>query len=168
MKEHTMKTAMVMFFILLVLSVSLPAQSLLEEKKPVTSADAIGTSRIDNKFSLLDLSRLEMRHSYSVSYFSAGGSGTTIAMYMNSMKYRISNPLTLKINLAWVHQPGALFSKNRGTPTDYGKILPSFTLEYRPSEKFYFELGYHSYPALMYYGGSRSNGFWDRYFRQDY
>jgi hypothetical protein len=168
MKEHAMKTAKVIFIFLLMLSISLPAQSLLEEKKPVSSADVIGTSRIDSKFSLFDLSRLEMSHSYSVSYFSSGGSGTTIAMYMNSMKYRISNPLTLKINLAWIHQPGALFSRNRGVPTDYGKILPSFTLEYRPSDKFYLELGYHSYPAYMNYGGSRSSGFWDRYFRQDY
>jgi len=141
---------------------------MLEDRESKVSADAIGTARIDNKFSLIDLSRLEMKHSYSISYFSSGGTGTTIAMYMNSIKYRISNPLTLNINLAWVHQPGALFSQDRGTPTDYGKILPSFRLEYRPSEKFYFEIGYHSIHPYMYYDREHTGGYWDRYFRQEH
>ncbi|HDS01291.1 MAG TPA: hypothetical protein ENO22_07675 [candidate division Zixibacteria bacterium] len=136
---------------ILLLSIPVLGQSGLERQEEATSADAIGKARIDNKFSLLDLSRLDMSHSYTISYFSANGQGTTIGMYMNSIRYRISNPLTLNVNLAWVHQPGQLLGGDRGTPTDYGSIYPSFSLEYRPSDKFYLEIGYHSVPAYMYY-----------------
>ena len=146
--RHLLITAL----LIMLLSIPLHAQSGLErQQQEATSADAIGDARIDNKFSLLDLSRLDMSHSYTISYFSANGHGTTIGMYMNSIRYRISNPLTLNVNLAWVHQPGQIFGGDRGTPTDYGSIYPSFSLEYRPSENFYLEVGYHSVPAYMYY-----------------
>jgi len=146
---------------------SLSAQS-LQESNLRTSGDVIGDSRIENKFSLFDLSRLEMHHSYSISYFSSSGTGTTIGMYINSIRYKISDPLTLNVSLAWMHQPGNLLFKDRGTPTDYGSIFPSFSLEYRPSDKFHFQVEYLSLPAYPYSGNYRyrSMDYWDRYFRQ--
>ena len=118
-----MKQLRFIIVLLLTLSISLSAQS-LRQTDLGSSGDAIGESRMENKFSLFDLSRLEMHHSYSVSYFSSGGHGTTIGMYINSIRYRISNPLTLNVSLAWMHQPGNLLSQDRGTPTDYGSIYP--------------------------------------------
>jgi hypothetical protein len=163
-----MKIAKITLIVVCMLCVSVFAQSSLERKDLGTSGDAIGESRIDNKFSLFDLSRLEMRQSYSVSYFSGNGSGQTIGMYMNSIRYRISNPLTISIDLLWMHEPGQLFSQNKSTPTDYGSIFPSFRLEYRPSDKFYLEVGYQRVPSYMYYDQARSypGGYWDRHLRQ--
>lgn len=162
--KHFVSTALVF----LLLSIPVFAQSGLERQDNTSSANAIGDSRIDNKFSLFDLSRFEMHNSYTLSYFSSGGRGMTIGMYMNSIIYRISNPLTLHIDLAWVHQPGNLFSSDRGTPTDYGSILPSFTLTYHPSDKFYMEIGYRSIPGYMYYGLDRwgRDSYYDRLIQQ--
>jgi len=163
-----MKIAKITLIVVCLLSVSIFAQSGLERTQTGTSGDAIGESRIDNKFSLFDLSRLEMHQSYSVSYFSGNGSGKTIGMYMNSIRYKISNPLTINVDLVWMHEPGQLFSQNKSTPTDYGSIFPSFTLEYRPSDKFYLEVGYHKVPSYMYYdqSGMYPGRYWDRYLRQ--
>jgi len=149
----------------ILMAISVQAQTGLERSSEISSADLIGESHIDNKFSLLDLSRLEMNHSYSISYFSSGGHGTTIGMYINSMRYRISNAITVNLQLAWVHQPGNFLNRDGGTPTDYGDILPSFSLEYRPSENVFIEIGYHSVPAYMYYGypryrSLRSEDYW--------
>jgi len=147
-----MKVPIYIFLCLMVLSVSLQSQTELARTETKSSAEAIGSSRIENRFSLLDLSRLEMSHSYSISYFSMGGRGMTIGMYVNSIRYQISNPLTLNLSLAWVHQPGNFLLRDRGTATDYGRILPSFSLEYRPSDNFFLEIGYHSIPAYLYPG----------------
>jgi hypothetical protein len=50
-----------------------------------------------------------------------------------------------------MHQPGNLLFQDRGKPMDYGKILPSFTLEYHPSDKFHLEVGFHSIDPYMYH-----------------
>ena len=164
-----MKKLNFLIFLILALSISLSAQS-LRQSDLGSSGDAIGESRMDNKFSLFDLSRFEMHHSYSISYFSSGGQGTTIGMYINSIRYRISNPLTLNVSLAWMHQPGNLLARDRGTPTDYGSIYPSFSLEYRPSSSFLLQVEYRSVPAYPYSNGYYrydSMGYWDRFFRHN-
>ena len=160
-----MKTFICAFLSVFIIAASLSAQSALDRPNDdkQKAADAIGRDRVDSKFSLFDLSRLDMNHSYSIAWFSSGGKGTTLAMYMNSMTYQISRPLTLHLDLAWVHQPGNLLFSDRGTPTDYGSIYPSFSLEYRPSDKFHLEIGYHSYPASYNYNYYRP--WYDRYDR---
>jgi len=122
------------------------------------SASSIGTSRVDSKFSLLDLNRISMQHSYSVIYSSFNGHGQTVGLYMNSLKYDISSSIDLNVTLGWVHQPGQMFNKQDRGVTDYGTILPNVQLKYQPSDKFRLMISYESIPGV--YGNSRYNSYW--------
>jgi len=123
------------------------AGTTIEKANDASSATSIGSNRYESKFSLLDPSRFSMQQSYSVIYSSFGGTGHTIGLYMNSMKYQLSNSLDLNVTLGWLHQPGLLFSNNRGT-TDYGQILPNVQLKYEPSEKFRLLIGIETLPGV--------------------
>lgn len=101
--------------------------------------------------SLLDPSRLKMSHSYSLSFVTGGGRSQTIGLYMNSIEYQISRPLTLRLHLGYLHQPTALFGRSRSSNFG-GTFLPGFELDYRPSENFFFKINMSSYTYPYYYG----------------
>jgi len=121
------------------------------------SASSIGSNHVDSKFSLFDPSRFSMQNSYSLIYSSYNGTGQTIGLYMNSMKYSVTSSLDLNVTLGWVHQPGQLFNKQDRGVTDYGSILPNVQLDYRPSDKFRLMISYQSIPGV--YNDSRY-GYW--------
>jgi hypothetical protein len=60
------------------------------------------------KFSLLDPSRLHMTQSYSLMYSNSKAGSSSLAMYFNSIEYQVSNPLTVRFNIGYLHQPGAI------------------------------------------------------------
>ncbi|MBU1320158.1 MAG: hypothetical protein KKG33_08410 [candidate division Zixibacteria bacterium] len=125
------------------------AETAIDKTVDASSATSIGSNRYESKFSLLDPSRFSMQHSYSVVYSSVGGTGQTIGLYMNSMRYQVSNSLDVNVALGWYHQPGTMFSNsNRGT-TDYGTILPNVQILYQPSEKFRLMIGFESLPGVF-------------------
>jgi hypothetical protein len=133
------------------MAVALNAETMLNRDANENSAMGIGAGSFDSRFSLLDPNRFSMNHSYSVSYFSYGGHGETIGLYMNSMRYSLSNSLSVDVTLGWVHQPSqVLWGDSRGTK-DYGSILPNVRLLYQPSEKFHLLISYETVPGV--YGG---------------
>jgi hypothetical protein len=101
--------------------------------------------------SLLDPSRLKMSQSYSLSFVSGDGRSQTIGLYMNSIEYQVSRPLTLTLHLGYLHQPTALFGRGRDSGLG-GTFLPGFELDYRPSENFFFKINMSSYTYPYYYG----------------
>jgi len=101
--------------------------------------------------SLLDPSRLKMSHAYSLSFVTGGGHSQTIGLYMNSIEYQVSRPLTLTLHLGYLHQPTALFGRS-GNSSFGGSFLPGFELDYRPSENFFFKINMSSYTYPYYYG----------------
>ena len=109
-------------------------------------------------FSLFDPSRFEMHQSYSMSFFSGNGGTQSIAMYLNSIDYKLAQPLTLQLDLAFVHQPQTLFGAE-GTSGLNGKILPSFRLLWEPSKDFHMAISYETRNAYYnpyyspYYSG---------------
>ena len=133
------------------------AESIMQQAEPGTSAESIGENRYESKFSLLDPNRFSMSHSYSLSYFSGGGDGQMIGLYINSMKYQLSNSIDVSVKLGWLHQPSNMFSQNRGV-TDYGTVLPNFQLQYHPSEKFKFMISFESIPGV--YSDTRRDMIW--------
>lgn len=54
---------------------------------------------------LLDPSRMQMHHSFSMSYGAFGGQGMMLSTYINSIDYRISKNLFLQTNLGFVSSP---------------------------------------------------------------
>ena len=100
-------------------------------------------------FSLLDPSRLKMSQSYTFSYFSAGKQSGTFGLYTNTLEYRISQPLLVRVGLAYLHQPLSVF--NRGSQSLNGVLLPNFQLFYQPSKNFQLRIDVSSMPGWYEY-----------------
>jgi hypothetical protein len=110
-------------------------------------------------FGLLDPSRLQMRQSYSLSYYSGSGYSGSIGLYMNTIEYQLSRPLTVRVGLAYMHHPLGVSGSSGGSVLGNGQLLPSVGIEYRPSDNFFFSIDYRTVPLLGWpYAGTRSNG----------
>jgi len=144
-------------FGLLILPLSLSAQMTDQaEVEKITQEYDLGLSRRPS-VPLLDLSRLNMAHSYSISFFSGGGQSGSAALYNNTMTYRLADPLTLTLNLGILHNHGAIWGDN-----NKAVFLPSGYLDWRPSKNFSLSVGFESVPA--YYNGYYNAGrYWYRY-----
>ena len=127
-----------------------------EQHSGQAAADAQATSlyNANTPFRLLDPSRLTMNQSYSLSYFSGPVGGQSVGMYMNSIGYQLARPLYLQVDLALVHDPGALVG--HANPNMSGaRILPNFSLRYTPSKNFNFMVDVRTMPSYYspYAGG---------------
>jgi hypothetical protein len=100
-------------------------------------------------FSLLDPSRLKMSQSYTFSFFSSGKQSGTFGLYTNTLEYRISQPLLVRVGLAYLHQPLSMF--NRGNQSLNGVLLPNFQLFYQPSKSFQLRIDVSSMPGWYEY-----------------
>ena len=98
-------------------------------------------------FSLLDPSRLTMTHSVSMSYFSMGGRGLSQALYLNTMQYQFSNPLSLSVQWGIQNYPYNSFSKDNPAFQN-GFFLSGAELKYQPSNKFEVRFQYSQMPGM--------------------
>jgi len=121
------------------------------EVKEVTEKYDLGLSRRPS-VSLIDLSRLDFSHSYSLSYFSGGAYSGTMGYYSGTMRYRIADPLTFTFNLGILHNPGSLFGGS-GSFSRNSMFLPSGRLDWRPSDKFRMSIGFETVPAYYNHRG---------------
>lgn len=111
-------------------------------------------NRIDSIFGLLGLNpdKFSMSHSYSLSFAAAGGKTFNQGLYLNSMKYRLSDPLTLHLQIGVQHQPfgnqvGNALAKNQAFISRAG-------MEYKPSENIKLQLEFSRQPASYRYMNS--------------
>lgn len=118
-------------------------------------ADELAQQPTGIGFSLLDPARLQIHHSYSMSYFSGGGQSGSIGLYMSTLQYQFSKPLTLRVGLGYLHQPLGFLNENMVGP-EGGRILPNVQLDFRPSENMLLRFDYRTVPVSTYdyrYGG---------------
>lgn len=108
------------------------------------ASDLVG-SVARSGFSLLDPSRFRIHNSYSLSFLSGSGQSASVGLFMSTIEYQISRPLSLRVGLGYLHQPLG-FLKNVGGP-EQGRFLPNVRLDFRPSDKFYFILDYRMIPS---------------------
>jgi len=113
----------------------------------------IGISPAVTPFSLIDLSRINWSHSYSVAFFSGGGTSGSVGVWNTSLDYDISSNLHLALNLGVLHNPGSLWNGN-DSKADF---LPGFRLDWRPSDNFFMSV---SYQDLGGYYSPYDRGFW--------
>ena len=106
-----------------------------------------------SSFSLFNPNRFHMTQSYSAMYMSSNSGSQSLGMYLNSIEYQVSDPLNIKLDLAYVHQPGALFN-NSGVSLADGRILPAISISYRPSKNLLFQFNYRQTP--LFYQNSSS------------
>lgn len=136
--------------LLTVLSVTAMAQMVDEaEVKEITAKYDLGLTKRPST-SFLDLSRLNLSHSYTIGYFSGNGFSGSRAMYNGTIQYQIANPLTLTLNMGVLHDPGAIFGDRK--LSENSKFLPSGWLDWRPSRNFQMSIGFETVPAYNYGG----------------
>ncbi|MFH1009890.1 MAG: hypothetical protein V1784_01485 [bacterium] len=112
-----------------------------------------------NAVSLLDPSRMHMSHSMQMGYFSSGSQSGSYGMYLNSMTYEISKPLSVRTHLGFQFQPHGPAEWN---PANYGnQFVGGAELNWQPARNFYFHLGAFRGIAPDY-GGFGSYG-WGRW-----
>lgn len=95
---------------------------------------------------LTDPKRMQVHQSVTFSAGSGGGSSYSQGLYNNEITYRLSDPLTLQLNL------GVLTPFSASGPASQGMqkgayLIPDIGLEYRPSESVIFSVKYMSIPA---------------------
>lgn len=100
-------------------------------------------------YSLFDPSRLSMRQSYSLSYFSGGGRSGSIGYYLNSIEYAFANPLKIRFDLGYLHSPTSMFSGGSSS-LGSGAFVPGLAIDWRPSKYFLFRLDYRQVPVGLY------------------
>ena len=113
--------------------------------------------------SFIDLSKIEMSHSYSISYASIGGNGVSQSLYLNTLKYQISAPLSLSVQWGVRSYPYNSFGNDHPAFRS-GLFFSGAELKYRPSDKFYMKFRVDTQPLTNYYGYPyryRNTGFLD-------
>jgi hypothetical protein len=94
---------------------------------------------------VIDPTRFSMTQSYSLSFFSLGGQSFNQGLYLNTMNYRISDPLMARLQIGYLHQP---LGGTGLTGSSAGQFfVRSASLEYKPSEKTQIYFDYQSMPA---------------------
>lgn len=117
------------------------------------------TTNPAGKFSLLGINpnNFTMQHSYEMSFFSFGGKSITQAIYLNTLKYKISDPLSFTFQWGVHHQPfGGLLKNNISSQ---GAFISGAELKYKPNDKLMIKLQYRSYP-----NGVISPYYYNRYY----
>lgn len=95
----------------------------------------------------LDASRLHIYQSYQMSYFSLGGTGFTQGVYLNTLTYDFSIPLSIAVQWGIAHRPFAT------SPSPYvkdGLFLSRAQLRYQPSKNFLIQMDYIQNPYRYY------------------
>jgi len=92
----------------------------------------------DYKFMLFNPNKLTMNHSFSfMSGFSSNNQGFYQSVYTNHLNYQFNSKLDFKLDLNFVNYGSTTFQndfKIEGNNDNTSKILPSFQLNYKPSE----------------------------------
>ncbi|GBD92956.1 hypothetical protein BMS3Abin05_00535 [bacterium BMS3Abin05] len=102
--------------------------------------------------------KFQMQQSYSFIVSSFNGHAISQAMYLNTMRYKVSDPLTL--SLQWGYLMNQPFSQLSGLspnlPFRNGLFLSSAKLEYKLGNHTKFQMEFNRYP-----GGYYSPLMWD-------
>ena len=96
----------------------------------------------------------KMHHSYSMTVGSFGGQTSSLGMYTNTMLFKLSEPLMLRVNTGIAHQP---FGGGNGVSSQGAKLMHGAELIYAPSQSFRMSIGYSNnpfYSAPSYFPGS--------------
>jgi hypothetical protein len=152
-----MKTTLSILFLAAVLSTTafsqLKSQSRADESASTSMVrQGSGTwgGGFSSFFGLLSPDRFMMRHTFGLSYMSAGGTGLSMASYTNSMFYRIADPLDVRVDVTLQGSPfGSTGGMNRNDLS--GIYLSRAELNYRPWDNVFLQFQYREMPYSSYY-----------------
>jgi hypothetical protein len=117
-------------------------------------------------FSLLNPNRFSMHQSYSVNFASGSFGSSSAGLYLNTLSYRLADPLTLSADVGFYtplySSSSAVFSKGGGLRSGgfqdprlgSSLVFPHVGLEYKPTEHTSFSLHlFNGQDAYKAYGG---------------
>jgi len=139
----------VVWWMMGMLAVSAPAM-VAQANDTVPQPATLLDNPVQRTFSLLDPSRLTISHAYTISYLSGGSTSGSVGLYQSIIQYQLARPLTLRVGLAYAHNPLSALGGKSGELVHEG-LYPSFQLEYRPSSHVYLGIGYERVPGNLYY-----------------
>lgn len=108
----------------------------------------LSNSQNDVLFGFLDPSRMQMHHSFSMSYGGFGGNSMMLSAYTNFIDYQISDNLFLQTNLGIMTSPYNTFGNN--FYLNKPKLFGGAKLEYKMNEHSSIMLQFQSNPYMMY------------------
>ena len=148
-----MKQILILFIIIALASVPGFAQFKSNED-PSVSQSLVHPSSSGNSFlGFLNPDNFFMQHNISFNYLSVGGTGVSLASYTNSMFYKISDPLNVRVDLTLQGSPFG--SSTGGGAFSQGNLNKFFVsraeFNYQPSSNFKVQLQYRELP-MSYWG----------------
>lgn len=148
------KSSFVIILVLIMLAGSLFAQDIdVARLRQAALDNTFGSRPVSQPFQLIDFSKLQFSHSYSLSFLSGGSTSGSVGNWNTSMFYEFSPKLSLNVDLNMMHTGGNLSNLNDKTTT----VLPAFSLDYHPSNNFSITVGYAR--INPYYSASQYNRF---------
>ncbi len=114
-------------------------------------------------FGFFNPANFRMSHSYSLSYSAFAGQGLALGVYTNSMFYKISDPLSMQVDISLVHSPYNSFGKQYQNQFS-GIFINRAALNWRPSENTLINFEFKNLPSYMYLTNPYYfHPFWFRY-----
>ncbi len=119
------------------------------EKPPVNVLGGILSPSNGGLFGLFSPDRFYMSHSYGLTYYTGGGQSGSMGIYTNTMNFKLSDPLFLRVNMGLQHQPfgGPKIYENQGA-----QFLHGAELIYQPNRNLQMTVGYSNNPFYSGYG----------------
>ena len=155
-------TCILIFFI--------PCGSLLGQLKSQVPKQNVGAMITGNNLSttvpLLDPTRFDMHHSFSMSTMSLGGQAMNVAAYTNIMTYELNHNLHLGTRFSLVQPTGMMGPGNYGLNNT--QFLYDANLQYRPSENTLIEFKMSNRPYYNRYNHHRLeyHPFYSNYYKE--
>ncbi|MEJ5306169.1 MAG: hypothetical protein WHV63_09535 [Ignavibacteria bacterium] len=100
-------------------------------------------------FGFFNPSNFKMSHSYNFSYTSFGKSSLALGVYTNSMFYKISDPLTMELDISLTHSPFNSFGREFQNQFN-GIFVSRAALNWRPTENTLINVEFRNLPSALY------------------
>ena len=103
----------------------------------------------------LDPSRMNFQTSYSMSYATSGGQSLMQGLFMETIGYRLANPLSLTLNLGFQHTPYSSFGPDGVSRNT--RFVGGAALDWHPTQNMFLHFEVANFPS---YGVSQYNPYW--------
>lgn len=100
-------------------------------------------------FGFFNPANFKMSHSYNFSYTTFGRTSLALGVYTNSMFYKISDPLTMELDISLTHSPFNSFGKEFQNQFN-GIHVSRAALNWRPTENTLINLEFRNFPSAFY------------------
>ena len=139
----------------------------LKSQVPKQNVGAMITgNNLSTTVPLLDPTRFDMHHSFSMSTMSLGGQAMNVAAYTNIMTYELNHNLHLGTRFSLVQPTGMMGPGNYGLNNT--QFLYDANLQYRPSENTLIEFKMSNRPYYNRYNHHRLeyHPFYNNYYKE--